>query len=589
MILNLKEIRYRSYVFMPDFVCVIIEESALFSQSTAELCNSFDKMNAQSKPRVISFISAFIDANQMNHLTDMIDGQVYRPIISGSSSPSEIVFKEVNSQINTKLLDLLQNFIQPLINYLHINYSVDLKNQPEIFGKFIKNNILKEQSIHQSHKRFCVANLVLEIVDTVEIINLIGAWKACDHLKSYLNKQIAKNNRDCIWNKKEITSMSRLINALKWSGNSSKYDALLQLILNSPQKKTIICVQNKSTANALFNTLNLDQNIQHLCPHFMTYLKNKVITELFESGRCRLLVICFRVERSLNADQVILFDEMWKDPLVPLDSKCLQIIISSYGQQEAFKTINQRKKQTTQMIDSHIRNRIDLHSIEKVKRLIDHQDDPDSRQVIVKFQIECYVTDSELAKLNKKIKSLEKYHVRIDSLHESYASELELFPDLKSFTIAIKTQCRLVSTEDEILFKFDTVRDLVHGLNNCSSHLFTKTTNSESLDLNSMSMEIGNLVTPFLFVTNESNMFDWNQVVKTKIDSIEKIIQIITGKFKFEIAFNAIDHIICCDDRIDCLFVYIPMKRYPFIYKEMERNIFTEFFNDLLDDLLVQR
>ena len=160
--------------------------------------------------------------------------------------------------------------------------------------------------------------------------------------------------------------MTQLINRLNWSTESStKYEALVQILLNTQEKNTIVCVKNKSTASVLFNVLNLDHNIQHFYPDFKPYLNNNEINKQFNWGRCRLLVICFRVNHSLNADQVILFDEMWKEPFVPLDSQCQHIVISSHGQQATYDVINQRKKQTIQMIDSQVKNRIDLYSIEK--------------------------------------------------------------------------------------------------------------------------------------------------------------------------------------------------------------------------------
>ena len=561
------------------------------------ICNK--KLDNKYKPRLISFISSFVDSNQMNNLTMMIDGHAYRMIQlnSNTSTSSRTIFKEVDVELNSQFLDLIENFIQSFLSYLKINFSNDLKCNLISLAQHIRNTILKEKLIHQYQKRLCTAHLLLEIIDSIEVLNLLGVLKACDHLKSFISKQIYQNNFNHMWKKSEIFKMTELNVSLKSfnsnKNSSLKYDALLDLLYKTRDKKTIICVRNKTVANILFQALNCDRNLSHFSPRFASYLSNNnnSIYQQFEFGPCRLLIICFRIEFSLSTDQVVVFDDMWSEPFIPLDSQCDRIVICSPGQRDAYNEVNERKHQTAQMIDYQIRNRVEMNSIEKIKSLINRKTF-DANCIRVKFSIECYITENEVARFNKKIKSLEKYHIRINSTHESYASAIELFPHLKPFNITIKTQLQNEYDEDRIEMMFNFARDLVKDLSNCLSHLLMKNllrNEFYSAVFVADSMELGNLVSPVLFAANkEANTFNTIESVKVKFELSEKTISIITAKeIKFDIRFDAIDQIICCDDRLDHFFVYIPLKRYPHIYKDNNADDIVELL--FIDEMIIQR
>ena len=350
-----------------------------------------------------------------------------------------------------------------------------------------------------------------------------------------------------------------------------------------------------------------------MSPRFLFNSSNSHFS--FESNRTRLLVTCSKENLyQIKADQIILFDETWTD-LVPLDDEnpCKYIIISDARQQEAYERMNESKEKLLQIIDSQIKTRIDTLSIDNVKRLLNSQVvdnnnnilniDNNTRLVIVKLSIECFVADEDVVKFKQKINLLEKYHNRIEiQSKDTFASSSEfedLFSHLTPFKVNIRSQCRSACVDNEIKFKFDCVNELAHGLDKCLSHLILNNNNSklwfdfQSLDANALEMELGNLVTPFLFVTtNTSSMGEVVKNVKTKIDFAEKIIEVITNDLKYEIAFNAIDQIICCDDRVDHMFVYIPMKRFPIIYKKTLNDYDDFAFGEILnfvDDLMIPR
>jgi hypothetical protein len=189
LILIKKEIHFRSFLRLQNFVCIFIEESTLFNnQNTVDLFRLCEHMPSSSRPRLISFISyasSSVSVYQMNSLIDMMNGQAYRMTKSSSTLSSRIIFKNVLSTVNKEFVVILQEFIRPFVNYLNIPFKCDLFTSTSLLEAFIRNTLLKERFIHQSHKRLCVAHLVLEIIDTIEKDNLMGLRWACERLNVF--------------------------------------------------------------------------------------------------------------------------------------------------------------------------------------------------------------------------------------------------------------------------------------------------------------------------------------------------------------------------------------------------------------------
>ena len=192
----------------------------------------------------------------MNSLIDAINGQAYRMTIKSSSSSSRIAFKNVPSTTNKEFVGVLQEFILPFVIYLNISFQCDnLLTSKNALETFIRTILLKERSIHESHKRLCVAHLVLEIIDSIEIGQLMGLRKACEHLHAFINKQVKANDFSHVWNKKELGKMGQLVNqlVLLMSSSSScneihsqKYEALIGVLSEQSEcQRTIIYVNNK--------------------------------------------------------------------------------------------------------------------------------------------------------------------------------------------------------------------------------------------------------------------------------------------------------------------------------------------------------
>ena len=188
----------------------------------------------------------------MNSLIDMINGQAYRMTKSSSILSSRIIFKNVLTTINKEFVVILQEFIRPFVNYLNIPFACDLFTSTSLLETFIKNILLKERSIHQSHKRLCVAHLVLEMIDSIEKGNLMGLRRACERLNVFINRQIKENDFSHVWNNKELGKMGQLINQLGALSSSckeihtQKYKALIEVLSEESEcQKTIIYVYNK--------------------------------------------------------------------------------------------------------------------------------------------------------------------------------------------------------------------------------------------------------------------------------------------------------------------------------------------------------
>jgi hypothetical protein len=308
------------------------------------------------------------------------------------------------------------------------------------------------------------------------------------------------------------------------------------------------------------------------------------------------------------------------------NNPCKYIIISDEGQQQAYERMIASKQKLIQVIDKQIKTRVDTLSIDNVKRVLNSQvavdannnnatippaeyTNSNTRLVNVKLSIECYVGDEEVVAFKQKIKQLEKSHNRVEiQAKDTFASSSEfedLFSHLTPFKVNIRSQCRVACVDNEIEFKFDCVQELAHGLDKCLSHLILNANSNnngsggsskmrrvdfQSLDVNALEMQVGNLVTPFLFVTtNASSLGGVAKNVKTKIDFSEKTIEVIEDDYKYEISFNAIDQIICCDDRGDHMHVYIPMKRFPIIYETTLDDYYGAEILSFVDDLMIPR
>jgi hypothetical protein len=256
---------------------MFIEESTLFnSQSTVDLFRLLDRMAPlTSRPRIVSFIShasSSVSAHQMSTLLEMAHAQAFRvakattttTTTRSSSSSLRIKFKTVHSKMNTKFVSLLQEFMRPFVAYLDIPFACggDLtSHRALLLDAHIRHTILNERDLHQRHKRFCVAHLTLEMLDSLEIGNLLGARRSCAHLKSYLNRKIVENKFTPIWSKKETGKMVDLVeqlNSLAGSeaearSASSKYEALVGILCaeeeedeekKNEEPKTIVYVRN---------------------------------------------------------------------------------------------------------------------------------------------------------------------------------------------------------------------------------------------------------------------------------------------------------------------------------------------------------
>ncbi len=248
-----------------NFVCIFIEESTLFNnENTVELLRLCKHMPSSSRPRIISFVSFTSSSSsstsvyhEMNSLIDMINGQAYRMTNSSLAlSSHRIAFKNVPSTTNKEFVAILQEFIRSFVNYLNISFQCDLFANTNALETFIRTILLKERSIHESHKRLCAAHLVLEIVDTIEIGQLMGLRKSCERLNVFLNRQMKENDFSHVWNKKELGKMGQLVNQLGslLSSSSSyneihtqKYKALIEVLREESQcqRRTIIYVTNK--------------------------------------------------------------------------------------------------------------------------------------------------------------------------------------------------------------------------------------------------------------------------------------------------------------------------------------------------------
>lgn len=332
----LKELQFESDVLIEDLSCILIGESTLLTPQFEQLIHShYSKTKNEYKPRLIGIIKSNIQ--EIKQFTDLIEGRAYRPVTNDTKQTAKFKFHEVESNSNKQLMNLLDQFLIYFVEYLTKNRNFSIKTDSETINTLIRNQILKERNIHSSQKRFSMANLVLKVLGSIEIINLIGVSKACSFLSNCLNNEIKHNKHNRLWNSREIYLMGNLLQNLGlFDGISNKFTALCSILRYNPNFKTIICVKNKETAKCLFDQINFDKELKKYRPQLSNHQSKKII-DLFNSNDCRLLILSYELD--LAAERIILFDNMWMKPLVQPE-RCQFIVICSEGENYNFEQQN---------------------------------------------------------------------------------------------------------------------------------------------------------------------------------------------------------------------------------------------------------
>jgi len=568
----LDELNFQPYIKIEDYSCIIIDESVLNNSLFDEFINMFYiKTLDEYKPRLICFISSFMPNKKLKKLTELIQANVYKPIVADHSK--QFIFCATSHHDHGNMIDLCNQFIEPFVRYLTQKFHFNLKTQSNTLIDFIINEVLKENNIHANQKRYSIAKLLLEIANAIDIIDIVGISEACVILRNYINDVMNPVNN--VWNKKEIKSMqSFCLNLNICNSFSNKYAALFSILLDNINKnlKTIIYIQNKKTVVVLNNFLNRDQNFKHLRPKFLNNF-NKDIIDQFKSGYCKLLVLSLK-NYDLQSNQVILFNDSWREPSILPNSNCKHFVICSNEEKNNYDQLIKNERDMTNQIESMISEHINQSYIQQIKHLETYKKES-IKEKDIEFLVQIFIDESEENKMHEIILSIEKHYINIEKSHESFATELDLFPDLQVYDIKIKSSYNYIEN-DEIQFKLDIVKDLTENLKNSAFHLYTKSNdNLNDMSVKISSLELGNLVTPFKFVTNNSK-FNTTNKCKLVVNFNIKSLQIISANYKFEIWFNAIDHLICFDNKKDHLLVYIPCKRAPLLFKAIEKDLETD-------------
>jgi ERCC4-related helicase len=216
----------------------------------------------------------------LTHLTHLVQGKIIMPVIfeddlnSIINRPSICFIETKLNPYEKDLLALIDGFIQPFIKKLNSFFSLKLESKSHVVNAFknLLNNICDESHVSVNNsKRYLAANFLRKIINSLEILSILGISLAIDYILECLkNEEI---NKQKIWNPKEIEEIKNFYNQLsnshflsqKPSEKVQKLQWLLEQtssIDNQNETRCIVFVRKRKTARLLVDYLNKQINIK---------------------------------------------------------------------------------------------------------------------------------------------------------------------------------------------------------------------------------------------------------------------------------------------------------------------------------------
>ena len=240
----------------------------------------YNHSKQEYRPRIIgltaspsSGLTDPIIINDLTILSNLIDGRIYMPVIY-EDDLNLIVnrpnLKFIETFINPKhatFVNIVNELIQPFISYLNPcanSFKLEL-NKISALKSLIRNE--KNEANNQvNQKRFTIASFLDLIVNSLEIMSIIGLDSAVDFLQISLEKEIKNNKKHKEWSKRDIESMEQLESDIRiFKGEISKKIKALASLLEQNldgDNRSIVFVRSRKTARFIVDFLNRIQIIK---------------------------------------------------------------------------------------------------------------------------------------------------------------------------------------------------------------------------------------------------------------------------------------------------------------------------------------
>jgi ERCC4-related helicase len=213
--------------------------------------------------------------DDIQKICTLIAGFIYMPIVYSEDlkmnvNKPELQFieTEVNSD-DLKFINLINEFIRPIISKMNSSsksFNLVLNSNIQDL-KFLAKNIKFKSNIEKDLEQFAIASFLDLIINSVDLLTILGAKFAAEFIQNILTREITNNQKNKIWSNRDISEMKLFSEKIKnYSGHSEKLKALVNLLkqdknLNS-DKRTLIFVRRRKTARILLDFLNNDQAIR---------------------------------------------------------------------------------------------------------------------------------------------------------------------------------------------------------------------------------------------------------------------------------------------------------------------------------------
>lgn len=277
--------------------------------------------------------------SNIGKLCQLINGHIFMPIVYESDFKKIVIrpnmeFLQVEPDVNEqRLVDEMNKCVPYFLNRLNYKSpggqrAFNVKDN-HIRG-FIRNT-LKSYQMYKHPKEFTVASFLSGVLNSMEVMKILGVTSAVNHLTETIHEEMHKTN--AFWSTQDLNEMNRFQQSIAGlTGLSPRILKLVELLKDdakyaNEQSRVIVFVRTRKTVRYLLNYLNADVEVRRkwhpsdMVGHGggsadgMTWEDDQEPRiDKFHEGQVRLFVSTNVLQEGLDVhvcDQVIMFDPVY--------------------------------------------------------------------------------------------------------------------------------------------------------------------------------------------------------------------------------------------------------------------------------------
>ena len=354
---NSSEINHDILVFTADFLMNLLLNKTLYlgncclliideihhardNHSFSKLIEMFyNPLDPDIKPRIVGMTASPSEMEDgVNYLCKLISGRIYLPLHYQNDFENSIYRPKMDycitgdkSYEENRFLELIKMHVSPFLQILNpLKY---LQFEPRYEGalKDFLNSKITEANINKNQKNLLVSNLLLKILNSIEILAVLGVKFASKHLNECIEVEEKNNKKSKVLNSNEMDLLNELkLNIKGFREISDKLNKLTRLLNQTPGEantsRIIVFVRRRKTARLLCDYLRNDPEIKKnwnplvFVGHapggldgMMWFDSQEPTLNKFHDGISRLLVSTNVLQEGIDVtscDKVIIFDRL---------------------------------------------------------------------------------------------------------------------------------------------------------------------------------------------------------------------------------------------------------------------------------------